>query len=382
MYVLRVDSGGLFTALALLLCVNGSSCSTRVTALSSMCHYLPTTDAQTSQVDGVRQLSLGSRYRCALFMDRSVRCMGENRIGQLGNGDERSNANTIIIPSGDPVEEVRISEGSQTTCARTVHGEVWCWGGNLEGQVGSSHASDDHCLETMGRYYPCRTTPTRVENLPPSAGLVVSWTAVCSIGLDHSLWCWGRLGAVGNREIAPPMRVGSTEGTLSIQTYGDDLVYVHPQNRTVSRVAVHLPTDSSNGELFLRGYRACVLSTSGALRCSIAPDDNDHDLVFREDGPSCVTKVAIAGSHACAVISDGHVSCWGRNDFGQVGASLSERARIYEDEFVPALIPGISNAIDVEVSSHSSCAILANRSVVCWGMVDNEERHTATPVEW
>jgi len=32
-----------------------------------------------------------------------------------------------------------------------------------------------------------------------------------------------------------------------------------------------------------------------------------------------VTQVSLGNHHACALVSDGMVKCWGKNDYGQLG---------------------------------------------------------------
>jgi len=37
------------------------------------------------------------------------------------------------------------------------------------------------------------------------------------------------------------------------------------------------------------------------------------------DGLTGAVSVATSGTHACALLEDGSVKCWGNNDYGQLG---------------------------------------------------------------
>ena len=70
---------------------------------------------------------------------------------------------------------------------------------------------------------------------------------------------------------------------------------------------------------------------------------------------------------ACALHLSGGVSCWGRNDAGQVGDGTTTRRS------TPVRLTSIADAVDISVSSGSdtvrghACALHRNRTVSCWG---------------
>ncbi len=92
--------------------------------------------------------------------------------------------------------------------------------------------------------------------------------------------------------------------------------------------------------------------------------------------------ISLGDSHACAVISDGRVACWGQNNKGQLGdGTLVTRA-------APVFVEGLDDATAVFAGGSYTCAIHEDRTVSCWG--DNwrgnlgigttENRLTPTPV--
>ncbi len=71
--------------------------------------------------------------------------------------------------------------------------------------------------------------------------------------------------------------------------------------------------------------------------------------------------VAAGESHACAVMADGRVYCWGANHHGQLGdGTFTTRTR-------PVQVLGIDNAVSVALGSWHSCALLKTGEVRCWG---------------
>ncbi|MCC7535493.1 MAG: hypothetical protein IT379_04745 [Deltaproteobacteria bacterium] len=76
------------------------------------------------------------------------------------------------------------------------------------------------------------------------------------------------------------------------------------------------------------------------------------------------TAVACGGEHACALIGDGTVRCWGRNLEGQLGdGTTAPRVR-------PVQVQGLAGARAIASGGRHSCAIRSDRRVVCWGSND------------
>ena len=63
----------------------------------------------------------------------------------------------------------------------------------------------------------------------------------------------------------------------------------------------------------------------------------------------------------CAVLDNGSVMCWGRDNYGQIGDGFGRSAS-------PTHTVGLPRpAVAVEVGMDFSCALLDNGSVMCWG---------------
>ncbi|MDB5214444.1 MAG: regulator of chromosome condensation [Myxococcaceae bacterium] len=74
-----------------------------------------------------------------------------------------------------------------------------------------------------------------------------------------------------------------------------------------------------------------------------------------------VVHIAAGAQHSCAVIEDGSVQCWGKNDSGQVGQPLAAQI------LAPRRVPLDAPAVAVALADESTCALMKDGSVRCWG---------------
>jgi alpha-tubulin suppressor-like RCC1 family protein len=80
-------------------------------------------------------------------------------------------------------------------------------------------------------------------------------------------------------------------------------------------------------------------------------------------GLTGVESVAIGFDHACAVHTDGTVSCWGRGRDGALGNG-TKSAAISK----PVVVPGLRDVTEVSAGQRFSCALLNTGEVRCWGL--------------
>jgi alpha-tubulin suppressor-like RCC1 family protein len=71
--------------------------------------------------------------------------------------------------------------------------------------------------------------------------------------------------------------------------------------------------------------------------------------------------VTTGSMHTCALIADGTVRCWGRNDQGQTGLAGSS------DAWEPYLVQGLSPVVAIDAGVKHTCAVLVSGGVKCWG---------------
>jgi E3 ubiquitin-protein ligase HERC3 len=86
-------------------------------------------------------------------------------------------------------------------------------------------------------------------------------------------------------------------------------------------------------------------------------------------GPVTVTAVAGSDQSTCALLSNGAVRCWGKNDSGQAGTgSLSD---VIRKPGPPVDLGAGKTATSICLGSGHTCALLAGGSIKCWGYNDS-----------
>ncbi len=69
------------------------------------------------------------------------------------------------------------------------------------------------------------------------------------------------------------------------------------------------------------------------------------------------------GYFHCALLADKTVACWGRNDQGQLGNGKTN----FSGEKAPVAVVDLKAVTDVAVGYRHACALLDTKKVVCWG---------------
>ena len=85
-----------------------------------------------------------------------------------------------------------------------------------------------------------------------------------------------------------------------------------------------------------------------------------------------ILKVVSGEHHACAVVNNGKMKCWGRNQYGQLGRP--ETGDIFGDETdeVGDQMPFVNfrsdeEVVDAAAGYTTTCAIFKSTSLACWG---------------
>ncbi|MBL8775254.1 MAG: hypothetical protein JNK12_04965 [Acidimicrobiales bacterium] len=138
------------------------------------------------------------------------------------------------------------------------------------------------------------------------------------------------------------------------------------------------------------GYtHTCALLDDGTVKCWGANhrgqlgygDTNDRGDANGEMGDDLPTVSLGAGrtavglttgrDHTCAILDDGHVKCWGRNDLGQLGlGDTNDRGDANGEmgDSLPAVNLGTGRtAIGLVAGDYHTCVLLDNETVKCWG---------------
>lgn len=139
---------------------------------------------QPLQVTGGEWLAVatGQGHTCAIARDRSLSCWGRNSGKELGSGDEIQVRQPLRV--GEDTDWARLSAGQGVSCAIKTDGTLWCWGRNIG-------YADDAGAPLGVDGIEIAAGPTRVGT--NQGWLQVNTNAFHTCGvLGDRLWCWGR----------------------------------------------------------------------------------------------------------------------------------------------------------------------------------------------
>jgi alpha-tubulin suppressor-like RCC1 family protein len=188
----------------------------------------------------VRALALGDHHVCAVTLQDTVVCIGAYLFGV-----DHWETPDLPVPLPGPAEEV--IAGGSISCARLQNGDVYCWGNNEQGALGSNNRIHrmapervydfSGAVEIRGKQHsPCarlgsgawscwgqneahnlangnardELRPTRVEHLSATVDFVIGADHSCAVRTDRHLECWGSNGfgqvtAVPTRFLEPTL---------------------------------------------------------------------------------------------------------------------------------------------------------------------------------
>ncbi len=165
--------------------VGGGDCG--VTTVGAMlCLGAPARLISVANMPAVTQAAVGNRHICGLDPAGKTWCQGDNTYDELGYVTPIATSTTANPIMGSEVF-TSITANYMATCGLTAAGGAFCWGYNIEGELGDS------------------TTTNRLQPLPVAGGhafaaLRMGNETACGVTTAGELWCWGlnNLGQVGD----------------------------------------------------------------------------------------------------------------------------------------------------------------------------------------
>jgi cysteine-rich repeat protein len=252
------------------------------------------------------------------------------------------------------------TDACTATCKKAVCGDGAIWSGH-EQCDDKNTAPGDGCSKL------CAWEPVTVASFDHS----------CAVGANGSVRCWGYNGH-GALGLGDTVDRGS-----AVNQMGASLPAVQiDSNHKAQTVAV--------GQSF-----SCALLEGGSVKCwghnedgelgQGTSDDRGDDAGEMGDnlkavdlGPSHTARAIGAGNfHACALLDDNTVKCWGYNAYGQLGLGHTHSIGDQPGELGAALpaVPLGSNrfAKAIALGRFHTCALLDDASVKCWGSNESGE---------
>lgn len=155
--------------------------------------------------ESVAQVSIGQGHACAVATSGALYCWGRNTNGQLGLGEgqpEQVRRPLRVLAEGS---FSRVAAGQRHTCAIHATGELSCWGDNDGPLLGVAATS------------PIVLLPQRVGEEADYADVAAGWFHTCARKHSGALFCWGdnvdgQLGLGSSAPQAMPTQVGTSTG--------------------------------------------------------------------------------------------------------------------------------------------------------------------------
>jgi alpha-tubulin suppressor-like RCC1 family protein len=343
----------------------------------------------------------------ACFLEAgAIKCWGDNRFGQLGQGAASETAVPLEI-TGEKTWTA-LATGVRHACGVDSDGQLSCWGSTLSGAVDGTPGGR---VET-----PCTRAPCDIgtpQLIGPANGIAIGTHHTCGLTGDQ-ISCWGDNSFNQHGMPVPTPAPSTIPGSFSeifdlhanatcgrtstdITCWGDSLAPTPvPELATMTSIA-------SGGILAVGSFGiACFLDNAGTLFCG---GDNSRgqygngdcsagcvcgNLVCdgAETSATCPTDCGTGGFSklsrgylafsigwdldntgppSCGVRSDGSVECWGRNPGGMFSQEIDPNtSAIVAFIDTPVPIKTLSGCTDVSVGQRHACAI-CNDDILCWG---------------
>jgi alpha-tubulin suppressor-like RCC1 family protein len=289
----------------------------------------------------ITAVSAGINHTCAITAVHATYCWGNNVEGQLGDGTLTRSTIPVLVAVPAGVTFVAVRPGGGHTCALTPAGAAYCWGaGGLLGD-GTTEAS---------------RTPVPVAGPDGTrfTMLTASGARTCGITTTGEAYCWG--------------------GNSYLGELGDGTTESRP---APTRVAV---PPAVRFQHLSAGYsHTCGVTTVEEVYCW---GWNSGPTPVRVAMPEGVTLVAVAAGMAdtCGMTAGGAAYCWGDNMHGQIGDGTTTPRP------TPTLVAAPSGVTFAEVRAawEHNCALTTEGMVYCWGrgalLGDGTSEHRFTPV--
>ena len=230
------------------------------------------------------------------------------------------------------------------------------------------------------------------------------YNSACAVLIDHSVRCWGAghkprdwaqdpIGAAPTEPQVSAIAVGLANSCNllldgAVECRGTIFYGTDPWAGPLGPVAIKGfgPTGERAQQVALGTRHACVLLADGTVRCwgnglllgDASMQDSTEPVVVQGLGiGSRVIQLAAGISHTCALLEDGSVRCWGETALGVAGLE-------YDYSATPVTVQGLPKADPVTAISSGRdhvCALLTRGSVYCWGVGSSGQLGTGVAQE-
>jgi len=344
----------------------------------------------------ISSIDSGSNHNCLIDINQILKCWGNNNMGQVGDGTTGMTLLPTEISLGPVINPLSISSGGSISCAVTSNDLLKCWGeisadstpvtspimmdlprwtyinsaerdldgdsemnifdthvvGDLDGDGFADGDDYDDDNPTKAKYCPVPTYG-RYVCLSPTKGFYVDTPGT-------ALKSPARVGhyvAVDGASSDTPCSEGTYQ-SLTGQTSCND-----------ARAGYYVESPQSEFDTPCPGgtYNPGTGSTSESDCRGSDPGYNVPIL----------THISLGSFHSCSILDDGSVSCWGSNEFGQLGDGTRENKHVPNK----VLLPLGKRVESLSSGSYHNCAIIDDDTLRCWGSNEFGQLGDGTTIE-
>lgn len=310
----------------------------------------------------VVQISAGGAHSCARLDDGTVRCWGNNLLGQAGGGTVTPAADGGTEDKVDPLQyptphvvsgiagATVVGTGGAyradgVSCAGTKDLKMYCWGQNRSHQLGRGETPKvgDEPVS------PARPEPAPVVTITNVKDISVGVRHVCAVFTAGAVACWG----------------GDIQGALGFPPSG--VIFGQPQTLAVAAQFERVVARGSHNIALASDKKVWSWGDNGDGQHGVDPDGGATVAAPEPIAAltGSYTDVAAGRVHGCALDVTGKVWCWGRGAEGQLGRGPTARTGISP----PAIVSLPAGAIATQIAGDQwhMVALLADGTVWGWG---------------
>ena len=312
--------------------------------------------------------------RCAAGASGETAGSGYPGRGHVGDNETPGSVGPVDL--GQNRFAKAIAAGGVHTCAILDDDTVRCWGFGLQGQVGYGNLDPDPStpeIEFPGPNIGDDETPGSMPPVDLGSGhtakaITAGDQHTCAILDDDTVKCWG-YGANGQ------LGYGNTQNVADQQP-----VLAGPVDLGAGRTARAISAGVAE---------TCAVLDDDSLRCwgfggngrlgygngrSVGDDETPGSVAPVDLGAGRTARsISVGGGHACALLDDLSVRCWGAGFDGRLG--YGNTLDVGDDEapgsVAPVNLGAGRTAGAVLLGARHSCARLDDGSLRCWGFGGN-----------
>jgi len=299
-------------------------------------------------------IAAGDHHNLGLKLDGTAIAWGRNSYGQLGNGSTQQQPHPVAITVGGvAVTNLQaVASNGSYSLALKQDGTVLAWGYNGNGQLGDG--------TTTNRNEPVSVLDASSTPLNNIIALAVGGNHSLALKSDGTVIAWGYN---GNGQLGDGTNIQRVNPQLLRDNNGVAITGIV----AIAAADRHSLALKSDGTLLAWGYNGYGQLGDGTTtqrnRVRIVVDENFIPVTG-------LTAIAADGDHSLALMSDGSVRAWGRNDNGQLSngttANRWHPARVIDSNYYP-----LTNITAIAAGGLHSLALKSDGRVYSWGDNDN-----------